>query len=54
LEAIGKDYDTETNIIISEFTYAKVKDFVQARYLDEVKVKGRNQAVKIYELLDLK
>jgi adenylate cyclase len=54
LEDISKDYDTQTHIIISEFTYAKVEDFVQVRYLDEVKVKGKNQAVKIYELLGLK
>lgn len=54
LEDISKDYDTQTHIIISEFTYAKVEDFVQVRFLDEVKVKGKNQAVKIYELLGLK
>jgi adenylate cyclase len=51
LEAINKEYDTAKHIIISEFTYEKVKDFVEARYLDEVKVKGKNLAVKIYELL---
>ncbi|HPF09200.1 MAG TPA: adenylate/guanylate cyclase domain-containing protein, partial [Candidatus Cloacimonadota bacterium] len=40
--------------IISEATYEKVKDYVEARYLDEVKVKGKNISVKIYELLDIK
>ncbi len=54
LEAINKEYDTEKHIIISEFTYAQVEDLVEARFLDEVKVKGKNQAVKIYELIGLK
>ncbi|HOA30068.1 MAG TPA: adenylate/guanylate cyclase domain-containing protein, partial [Candidatus Cloacimonadota bacterium] len=53
LEGINKEYDTAKHIIISEFTYAQVKDYVQARYLDEVKVKGKNLAVKIYELQGL-
>ncbi|HOH60183.1 MAG TPA: adenylate/guanylate cyclase domain-containing protein, partial [Candidatus Cloacimonadota bacterium] len=54
LEGINKEYDTAKHIIISEFTYAQVKDYVQVRYLDEVKVKGKNLAVKIYELQGLK
>ena len=53
LEGINKEYDTAKHIIISESTYAQVKDYVQARYLDEVKVKGKNLAVKIYELQGL-
>jgi len=53
LEAINKEYDTAKHIIISEFTLEKVKDQVQVRYLDEVKVKGKNLPVKIYELIDL-
>jgi len=27
---------------------------VETRYIDEVKVKGKNKAVKIYELIGLK
>ena len=54
LEGINKEYDNPHHIIISEFTYAKVKDLVEVSYLDEVKVKGKNEAVKIYALLGLK
>ena len=54
LESINKEYDTARHIIISEYTYSKVKDQVEARYIDEVKVKGKNLAVKIYELISLK
>jgi len=51
LEGTNKSYGTR--IIISEFTYAKVKDRVYARELDDIKVKGKNEPVKIYELIDL-
>lgn len=54
LESINKEYQTAKHIIISEFTLEHVKDQVEVRYLDEVKVKGKNKAVKIYELIDLK
>ncbi|MCD8479032.1 MAG: adenylate/guanylate cyclase domain-containing protein [Candidatus Cloacimonetes bacterium] len=54
LEAINKEYDTAKHIIISEFTFDLVKDHVEARYLDEVKVKGKNKAVKIYELVGIR
>ncbi|MCD4650654.1 MAG: adenylate/guanylate cyclase domain-containing protein [Candidatus Cloacimonetes bacterium] len=54
LEAINKEYDTVNKIIISEYTYALVKDDVIAEFLDEVKVKGKNFAVKIYQLQGLK
>jgi len=54
LEAINKEYQTQNNIIISEFTLDKVKDFIEVKYLDEVKVKGKDESVKIYELLHLK
>ena len=54
LESINKEYDTAKHIIISEFTLEQVRDQVEVRYLDEVRVKGKNKAVKIYELIDLK
>lgn len=54
LEGINKEYPTTKHIIISEFTLEKVQDLVDVRYLDEVKVKGKNKAVKIYELIGLK
>ena len=52
LEGTNKEYGTY--IIISEFTYAMVKDEVVARELDNIRVKGKNKPVLIYELLDIK
>ena len=49
LEGTNKEYGT--NIIISEFTYEKVKDTMCCRELDGVRVKGKLKPVKIYELL---
>lgn len=54
LEAKTRDYDLSQMTIISEFTYEKVKDKVEARYLDEVKVKGKDISVKIYDLIAIK
>lgn len=48
LESKNKDYGTE--IIISEFTLLRIGERIQANYLDEVKVKGKDKAVKIYEI----
>ncbi len=52
LEGANKFY--KTNIIISEYTYEKVKDQVIARELDLIRVKGKNLPVKIYELIGMK
>jgi adenylate cyclase len=52
LEGLNKQYNT--NIIISQFTYEKVKDSFEAEFLDEVKVKGKDIAVKIYKLIGRK
>jgi len=54
LESLNKDYDVPKHIIISEYTYEQVKDQVEARYMDEVTVKGKELTVKIYELIALK
>ncbi|MBM4404139.1 MAG: adenylate/guanylate cyclase domain-containing protein [Candidatus Cloacimonetes bacterium] len=54
LEAINKEYETLNKIIISEFTFDQVSDLVEARYLDSVKVKGKEIPVRIYELIGLK
>jgi len=43
-----------TNIIISEYTYERVKDLVTVRELDKIYLKGIEKAIKIYELLDIK
>ena len=52
LEGLNKDY--KTTIIISEATYIDVQEQVEAIYLGEVKVKGKQNAVKIYEIKGLK
>ena len=51
LEGTNKQY--RTNIIISENTYGLVKDRVIARELDNIRVKGKNKPVLIYELIDI-
>jgi adenylate cyclase len=51
LEGTNKAYTT--NIIISEYTYGRVKDRVIARELDDIRVKGKNKPVVIYELVDV-
>jgi adenylate cyclase len=48
LESKNKDYGTE--IIVSESTLARMGDGFEAVYLDDVKVKGKERAVKIYEI----
>ena len=49
LEGLNKIYGTW--MIVSEFTYNKVKDRFKFRLLDKVAVKGKQQGVYIYELL---
>jgi len=49
LEGINKQYGT--NIIISEFTLAAAKDDIHVRELDSVRVKGKREPVRIFELL---
>ncbi|MBI9108730.1 MAG: adenylate/guanylate cyclase domain-containing protein [Spirochaetales bacterium] len=51
LEGTNKQY--RTNIIISEYTYGLVKEKVIARELDNIRVKGKNKPVLIYELIDI-
>ena len=48
LEGINKFFGTK--IIISEFTYLKVKDKFKIRMLDKIRVKGKDEGVRIYEL----
>ena len=52
LEAAGKDYGV--NILISENTNLKVKAEMFTRELDAVRVKGKNEPVKIFELISKK
>jgi adenylate cyclase len=48
LEGKNKDYGTE--IIISEFTKARIGEEFELVYLDDVKVKGKEKAVRIFEV----
>jgi adenylate cyclase len=50
LEEVTKEYKCE--IILSEFTYSLCGERIHVRELDKIRVKGKNQAVKIYELID--
>lgn len=49
LEGLNKNYGT--HIIVSEATKQTAGDGYEFKALDDVKVKGKEQAVKIYELL---
>jgi len=51
LEAVNKEFGT--NIIISEYTYNRVKDFVKVRELGYINVRGKTKPVKVYELIDV-
>ncbi len=51
LEGTNKVYGTLS--ICSEFTYAEVGDDVVVRELDLIRVKGKNEPVKIFEVLGL-
>ncbi len=51
LEGVNKTY--KTRIIISEYTKKEVEDFVIVRELDLIRVKGKTEPVRIYELLGL-
>jgi adenylate cyclase len=52
LEGINKNYNT--SIIISEKTFRSAQDAIVARELDIIRVKGKSEPVKIYELIDTK
>ncbi|MEO1184178.1 MAG: adenylate/guanylate cyclase domain-containing protein, partial [Cyanobacteria bacterium J06636_27] len=49
LEGTTKEYGCD--IVLSEFTYQLCSDRVVVRELDKIRVKGKHQAVKIYELI---
>ena len=52
LEGVNKHYKTST--MISESTYEQAKDGIEARELDLIRVVGKHEPVKIYELLGKK
>jgi adenylate cyclase len=49
----GSNREFGTHVIISESTYILVKGNVVAREIDLIRVKGKTQPVKVYELLSL-
>jgi adenylate cyclase len=49
LEGVNKQY--KTDIIISEDTHRLAQDILETRELDSVRVVGRNEPVRLYELL---
>ena len=49
LEGVTKEYGCD--IILSEFTYNFCRDRIWVRELDKIRVKGKHEAVTIYELL---
>ncbi|MBW4615352.1 MAG: GAF domain-containing protein [Desmonostoc vinosum HA7617-LM4] len=49
LEGVTKEYNCD--IILSEYTYQLCGDRIWARQLDKIRVKGKYQAVNIYELI---
>lgn len=49
LEGVNKLY--KTKIIIGHTTYKEIKNLFHCRILDKITVKGKNETIKIYELL---
>ncbi|BAY77019.1 adenylate/guanylate cyclase with GAF and PAS/PAC sensors [Nostoc linckia NIES-25] len=49
LEGVTKEYGCD--ILLSEFTYKLCSDRIWVRQLDRIRVKGKHQAVDIYELI---
>ncbi|MFQ5444064.1 MAG: CHASE2 domain-containing protein, partial [Nitrospinales bacterium] len=49
LEGVNKQYGTFT--MLSEFTYIQAKEVIEARELDMIRVVGKSEPIKIYELL---
>jgi adenylate cyclase len=52
LESLNKEMGT--NMIISDATYAQVRDLVEVRPLPPVTVKGKSEPLTVYEVLGLK
>lgn len=52
LESASKLYGTD--IVLSEFTYEPCADRIWSRELDRIRVKGKNQPVRVYDLMGLR
>jgi adenylate cyclase len=48
LEGLNKE--TGTRVLLSEFTWSRVRDKIQARPLGEVRVKGKERPVSVFAL----
>lgn len=51
LEALNKELDTQ--FLISEYTYEQVKNFVKVRRFDNVAIKGKQEKLIVYEVVEL-
>jgi adenylate cyclase len=49
LEAANKSFGTY--IMISQYTYERVKDYCQCRWLATITVQGKVEPIKVYELV---
>ena len=49
VEELTKEFGVD--ILITEATYQRVQDLVEARDLGEVKVRGRGEPVRVFEVL---
>ncbi len=49
LEGVNKQYQTYT--MISQYTYEMAKEKIEARELDLIRVMGKQEPIKIFELL---
>lgn len=52
IQGLNKEYGT--HILITEYTYELVKNQFNCREVDRVGVRGRNEPIRIYELISLK
>lgn len=50
LESLNKELDTQ--FLISESTYELVKDFVRVRKYENIFIKGKQEKIDVYEVLD--
>jgi len=51
LESANKNFGT--SIIISHFVYERARDFIITRPLGNINVKGKKEAIEVYELIDI-
>lgn len=50
LESLNKELDTQ--FLISESTYERVKDFVRVKKYNDIHIKGKQEKIDVYEVLD--